>query len=146
MVDPNLKTFKIMFEFLIGISLGYFLGYCLVDKPKTETCMVNQQNTLYENGSLDEKLLVEVKILCLVLTYPKNHRSKAIHVKNTWGRKCTKLLFATTQPDPDFETLLINITHESRLSLCNKTRDMFLYANDHYLNDFDWFFKSDDDR
>ena len=33
------------------------------------------------------------QILCWVMTNPKNYKWKAIHVKETWGRKCNVFLF-----------------------------------------------------
>ena len=31
------------------------------------------------------------RLLCLVLTTPRNHRLKAVHVQATWGRRCSEL-------------------------------------------------------
>lgn len=35
----------------------------------------------------------EVRVLCWIMTTPKNHMDKAFHVKTTWGRHCNTLLF-----------------------------------------------------
>lgn len=43
-----------------------------------------------------QKLEKEVRVLCWIMTGPKNHHTKALHVKNTWGKRCTKLLFMST--------------------------------------------------
>lgn len=51
---------------------------------------------LSENTTVRDLLHKEVRVLCWVMTNPANHKIKAIHVKNTWGERCNKLLFMST--------------------------------------------------
>lgn len=47
--------------------------------------------------TLADQLRSEIRILCVVTTQPSNHFKKAVHVKGTWGRRCTTLLFMSTE-------------------------------------------------
>jgi hypothetical protein len=50
-----------------------------------------------ENSTLSNTLFKEVRVLCWIMTNPSNHKKKAIHVKKTWGKRCNKLLFMSSQ-------------------------------------------------
>ena len=86
----------------------------------------------------------EVRILCWVLTYPLNHRNKAVAVKETWGKRCNKLVFISTRPDDNLDVLLVNVT-EDRAYLWGKTKEGLRKVYESYGNDYDWFLKADDD-
>lgn len=49
------------------------------------------------NRTIAEQLYDEVKLLCWIMTGPKNHQSKARHVKATWGKRCNYLIFMSTE-------------------------------------------------
>lgn len=96
--------------------------------------------------TLSNILYNKVKVLCMVMTHPGNHKTKAIHVKNTWGKRCNKLLFMTSEDDPLLETAIVLPIEESREALWNKTKASFQYVYSHYLDDYDYFLKADDDK
>ena len=56
-----------------GLDYGEF-------PPQT---IINSDNSNNHNNSS--------RLLCLVLTTPRNHRLKAVHVQATWGRRCSEL-------------------------------------------------------
>ena len=50
-----------------------------------------------EGGSVQPFRVNFPRILCWISTYPPNHRTKAIAVRDTWGRRCDKILFMSNE-------------------------------------------------
>ena len=92
-------------------------------------------------------LVAKVRILCLVMTYPVNLKTKAVHVQATWGRRFDKLLFVSERSELVVSLSLFSVS--AQLSgyhhLPAKTKQAFDHAYKRYFNDFDWFMKTDDD-
>lgn len=103
-----------------------------------------ESQSLY-NETLSQLLFNEVKVLCMIMTHPENHRTKAFHIKNTWGRRCNKLVFISSKRDLILDTVVLPI-EESRDALWNKTKASFQYVYEHYGHDYDYFMKADDDK
>ncbi|KAF7272752.1 glycoprotein-N-acetylgalactosamine 3-beta-galactosyltransferase 1-like [Rhynchophorus ferrugineus] len=96
------------------------------------------------NTSLSETLYEKVRVLCWIMTGPKNHKSKAQHVKATWGRRCNILIFMSTETDHSLPAVALPVI-ENRDNLWGKTKEAFKYVYENYYEKADWFFKGDDD-
>lgn len=104
------------------------------------------ENATQNNTNLAELLYEEVRILCWVMTTPKNHKTKAIHIRRTWGKHCNRLLFVTSEDDEELgETVVINEVEDKYEVLWPKMRIAFERIYEKYANETDWFFKADDD-
>lgn len=123
---------------------GFLIGYVLEILHKTPTFPKNLHFS-GENSLVAHKLFHQVKIMCMVMTVPENHETRAIHIKNTWGKKCNKLIFMTSAGDSKLNTVILPIEN-SRKALWNKTKEAFLHLHEHYLEDYDFFLKADDDK
>lgn len=97
-----------------------------------------------ENSTVADYLARQVKILCWVMTGPKNHQKKAKHVKNTWGKRCNILLFMSSEEDPSLPAVALPVK-EGRDNLWAKTKEAFQYVYKHHMHEADWFLKADDD-
>uniref|UniRef100_A0A1A9W866 Glycoprotein-N-acetylgalactosamine 3-beta-galactosyltransferase 1 n=1 Tax=Glossina brevipalpis TaxID=37001 RepID=A0A1A9W866_9MUSC len=115
----------------------------LIDASGPEGNVGSHQH-IFENSSVAQKLYEEVRVLCWVMTNPKNHRTKARHVKRTWGKRCNKLLFMSTKEDEELNSIALPVS-EGRNHLWAKTKAAFQYIYDHHMDDADWFLKTDDD-
>lgn len=96
---------------------------------------------LYES-KLADVLQNEVKIVCWINIAPKYHKTKAIHIKNTWGRRCNLLLFMSHEDDINLPAIKLDV-EEGLDHFWKKFKLAFKYVYEHHLADGDYFLKAD---
>ncbi|XP_053609242.1 glycoprotein-N-acetylgalactosamine 3-beta-galactosyltransferase 1-like [Plodia interpunctella] len=93
-----------------------------------------------DDTSIADALRERVKVLCLVMTSP-DHDVKAIHVKQTWGKRCNKLIFFSTQGDAELPAIKVEDSAQNSWKMM-KEAHRYIYQN--HLFDADWFLQADD--
>ena len=77
----------------------------------------NDSDSLYHRGG--DRVANETKkirVLCWVLTQPKNLHTKSQAVKDTWGKRCNVLLFMSSKGDKDFPVVGLDVQEGEVLS------------------------------
>ncbi|XP_060086149.1 glycoprotein-N-acetylgalactosamine 3-beta-galactosyltransferase 1-like [Ylistrum balloti] len=97
-----------------------------------------------DDDTVARQLKQSVRVLCYVMTDQTNLDTKTIHVKNTWTKRCNKVLFISSVTNSTFPTVGVDVG-EGRHHLTGKTMKAFQYIYQHHLDDADWFLKADDD-
>lgn len=144
-------TTLVIIGFLLGVSIsGLFLNhfYKIVERGVQKLRFKSDKifnDKIHENQLADE-LYDKVKVLCWILTSPEVFRTRSDHVKNTWGKRCNKLLFISSKPDQELGAIALKDVKEGGLSLWTKTKKSFQWIYDQkLLNEYDWILKADDD-
>lgn len=65
-------------------------------------------------------LSTDIRILCLVITSPKYHLVRAVHVAATWGRHCSKTVFVSSEPDDNLPEIFVADVGDSYYDLWGK--------------------------
>ena len=68
----------------------------------------NMKQINVRQRTIEKPLSDRVSVLCLVMKKKKNLRTRAVAVKNTWGRRCNKLLFISSVADKQLPALGFN--------------------------------------
>lgn len=138
-------------QFFIGFICGFVLSTYLTvyTDPWNGWRLVQSSSptpTLSWTVERPELIKPKVRILCFILTQPKNFQ-RSNHIRATWGRRCDKLLFMSHDNlnDIDDTVPIVSSREDNYYRLWHKTRQSFLYIYTHYFDGYDWFLKADDD-
>lgn len=135
--------------FAIGFLLFLIVSHQLFNLKAAPNHNTNKDKRLEPifstfDESLAQNLFQEVTIVCLVMTYSVNHRTRADNLINTWGKRCNKLIIVSNATDAVLKTIVFSAT-EGREFLWEKTKNSLSFVFEHHLKDGDWFLKTDDD-
>lgn len=131
-----------IFLFLIGLAIGIVLNiFFSSGELNTKTSYQIHRLEKVER-SIDE--VKKLRILCFLNTNPASHSTRAVHILNTWSKHCDNLLFASTLTDINLGALGFNVS-DDHAHMWGKEKLMLQFIHKHFLNDYDWFFKGDDD-
>uniref|UniRef100_A0A0N4Z490 N-acetylgalactosaminide beta-1,3-galactosyltransferase n=1 Tax=Parastrongyloides trichosuri TaxID=131310 RepID=A0A0N4Z490_PARTI len=131
---------------LLYISFTIFLIYegnfIIKDKSNDNVEKIDGNQTDFED--IIEALKDNISILCLIHTSPKYKDSRAIHLKNTWLRRCNDYLFISTEDDESLPA--IKCFKKDGYQYSNgRMRKGLSYVYETYNNKYDWILKADDD-
>lgn len=132
-------------HFLSGVVIGLILFAVLFSEDTSYSATIPpvEQNIKYVHNTEALEKIKKIRILCLLNTNPAHHY-RALHIKQTWGRNCDKLIFASTLTDMNLGTIGFNVT-DSHDYIWTKQTMMMQYVYKNYWHHYDWFYKADDD-
>lgn len=133
----KILTLYLTFILLYKLSLGAdnlkscsFLKFCFVIPTAA-----NRSSAISSSHT--------TRILCWIMTGPKNLESRTRHIRESWAKRCNKVLYISSV-ETNFPTVGLNVS-EGRNNLYWKTIRAFQYIHQHHLDEADWFLKADDD-
>eukprot|EP00051_Salpingoeca_urceolata_P035409 m.509190 g.509190 ORF g.509190 m.509190 type:complete len:523 (-) comp91699_c0_seq1:15-1583(-) len=87
-----------------------------------------------------------VRLLCWVMTDPSNFESRAWAINATWGPRCDRTVYVSSQHHQGLDTVKLRLFEkESRDMLWRKAQLAWMYMYSHFLDSADWFIRLDDD-
>lgn len=145
-----MNLYGILVYFIFGIIIGFISNICYQQSPtdiSIQEIMKQAKRAkelwLMKNENSLQKVQ-KIRILCLLNTGPKTQYRKAIHIHQTWGQHCDKLLFASTLTDVNMNAIGFNLP-DSHSYVWGKEKLMLQYVYKNFGHHYDWFYKADDD-
>jgi len=139
---------------IIGFTGIILITFLYIHSPSNDYPINPIQINIYHHENLINT--PTPRILCLILTSPKNFLSRTRAINETWGPRCTGYYFVTEHDPKTLTSEEIKFIEKVPLApiknitagydhLTQKSTLAFLFAYEYHLNDFEWFIKADDD-
>lgn len=107
----------------------------------------NDAEDMHHKGgdAIATALAKKIRVLCWTFTSQDRLQSHARAVKETWGKRCTVLIFMSNEDDKEFGA--INLASQGTVmnSVWGRTRAAWKYIHKNHLEDADWFLKANED-
>ena len=97
---------------------------------------------------LTDELATRKLLFVGVITAQKYLDTRALGIWRTWGRDISDLFFFASQPDEqglDLPIITLPGINDTQYPPQRKVYRMLKYMHDHYINEYDFFMRSDDD-
>jgi glycoprotein-N-acetylgalactosamine 3-beta-galactosyltransferase len=143
MIGVKLKVKKIFFIF--GFSLTIFLTMKYHYNSDNKIYSKNGSVAIIENHEITNQIAKKMRIFCWFIGKPSN-KEHWLHLKKIWGHKCDRYV-AMVSIDANItgmETHKLDYP-EGRDNLWKMYIMIVKHIQKHYINDYDFFMKCDDD-
>lgn len=111
---------------------------------REEEFVLRRSNRLF-SGSFQLPGVKPWKLFCWILTKPENLDTRTQLIKRTWGRRCDKIIYMSSVTNDTFPTIGLNTGEGNKRFQAQKAIKAWTYIYDHYGEDFDFYYKADDD-
>ena len=133
-------------------TLGTFLQYSHnqshLSREELERTITAKSDPNVRYRKLSAELAPRKLLFVGVVTAVKYLETRATGIYNTWGRELSDLYFFASQPDDrDLGLPIITLPgiNDTQYPPQRKVYHMLKYMHDHYIDEFDFFMRSDDD-
>ncbi|CAL8068834.1 unnamed protein product [Calicophoron daubneyi] len=148
------RTQLFIIAFLLGMLAGLFVSrmYILHKIKMVSEMAVDLDVDDYEDkiyGHKGESIIADalarkIRVVCMIMTMPKAHKTKALAVQRTWANRCNAYFFVSSEVDANLHAVA-GVEKEGREALWDKTKFAIKHAVKHYTSNYDYFVKADDD-
>ncbi|KAF7262552.1 hypothetical protein EG68_00193 [Paragonimus skrjabini miyazakii] len=117
----GLPTRRIALTLFLGMLTAQVILVCLKKDIqilrllalKTDRCeqLEQQPSAVWINV---EPELRQMRLLCLITTEPAYYELRAIHIQNTWARRCKKFWFTGTQAHKQLVLMRLELPHSTK--------------------------------